>query len=63
MNRAKCNLCGDVITSTYRHDFVSCSCGEIFVDGGNDYNRAGARDFSNFIAMYDDEEAECPTTA
>lgn len=63
MNRAKCRLCGDVIISTHRHDFVSCSCGEISVDGGGAYNRASARDFANFIAMYDDEESECPTAA
>jgi hypothetical protein len=25
----------------YRHDFVSCKCNAIFVDGGNDYWRCG----------------------
>lgn len=29
--------CKDVIESKYRHDFVTCSCGNISVDGGNDY--------------------------
>ncbi len=53
MNKAQCNLCKDIIESEYRHDWVSCSCGEIFVDGGNDYHRAGARDFANFIPMYE----------
>jgi len=47
-NRAKCLLCGDIIESKYRHDFVKCSCGEIFVDGGNEYWRAGAGNFKNF---------------
>lgn len=55
-NAAQCKLCGDVIESTYRHDFVSCSCGEIFVDGGLDYLRAGAKDFNNFIRLEDDNE-------
>ena len=50
-NRAKCKLCGDEIESTHRHDFVSCSCGEIFVDGGKDYCRRGAKDFQNFIDL------------
>jgi len=36
-NRAKCKKCGDVIESKYRHDFVTCTCGAISVDGGNDY--------------------------
>lgn len=53
-NKAKCALCGDVIESTYRHDFVRCKCGEIFVDGGMDYKRAGAKDFNNFIVIYEE---------
>ena len=38
-NSAKCLECGDEIESTFRHDFVSCSCGNLCVDGGHDYNR------------------------
>ncbi len=48
-NRAKCKLCGDILESKHRHDFVSCKCGEIFIDGGNDYWRAGARDLKNIL--------------
>lgn len=40
-NSARCRKCGDVITSKYRHDFVSCKCGAIFVDGGLAYVRQG----------------------
>ncbi|MFA5132531.1 MAG: NADAR family protein [Candidatus Paceibacterota bacterium] len=40
-NIAKCKKCGDVIESKYRHDFVQCKCGAIFVDGGHDYYRRG----------------------
>lgn len=36
-NKAKCFLCGDIIESKYRHDFVTCSCGKLSVDGGKDY--------------------------
>jgi len=43
-NKAKCTRCGDVIESKYRHDFVTCSCGSIFVDGGVDYLRRGYLD-------------------
>lgn len=42
-NRAQCLKCGDIIESTYRHDFVGCSCGAIFVDGGTDYLRRGGK--------------------
>jgi len=47
-NKARCKLCGSEVESRFTHEFVSCSCGEIFVDGGNDYWRAGAKSFSNF---------------
>lgn len=40
-NIVKCLLCGDVIESTHRHDFNQCKCGNLFVDGGNDYQRLG----------------------
>lgn len=38
-NAIKCNHCGDVIESTSVHDFKSCSCGTVSVDGGHDYLR------------------------
>ena len=36
-NKAKCLTCGDVIESKHLHDFVSCSCGKLAVDGGLAY--------------------------
>jgi hypothetical protein len=57
-NAARCALCNDIVHSTYRHDFVSCSCGEIFVDGGNDYQRCGAKDFKNVLRITDAELEE-----
>ena len=38
-NAIRCNLCEDIIESTYRHDFVTCKCGSCSVDGGLDYLR------------------------
>lgn len=38
-NEAKCLLCGDIIWSAHRHDFKTCSCGAISVDGGMEYIR------------------------
>lgn len=55
-NRAQCRLCGDIIESMSKHDWVSCRCGEIFVDGGRDYCRGGAKDFENFVNMYETRE-------
>ena len=38
-NSAKCLKCGHEIESKHRHDYVSCKCGAIAVDGGHDYLR------------------------
>jgi hypothetical protein len=38
-NAVKCLICYDVIESKHTHDFVSCQCGNICVDGGHDYLR------------------------
>ncbi len=38
-NAAHCHKCGDIIESLYRHDFVTCSCGQVSVDGGLAYLR------------------------
>ena len=40
-NKARCLKCKDEIESKHVHDFVSCLCGAIFVDGGNSYWRYG----------------------
>ena len=40
-NAARCKKCGTEIESRHRHDWVSCKCGAIFVDGGHDYLRRG----------------------
>ena len=38
-NQVKCNHCGDIIESKHMHDFKTCSCGAVSVDGGHDYLR------------------------
>jgi len=35
MTKIKCTLCGEILESKYRHDYVECSCGKTFADGGN----------------------------
>ena len=45
VNKIKCKKCGDVIESTYRHDFKFCKCGAVAVDGGHEYlRRCGNRE-------------------
>ena len=36
-NAMRCMLCGDIIESTDRHNYVECKCGACAVDGGHDY--------------------------
>ena len=38
-NAVQCKNCGDIIESTSRHDFRTCSCGKVSVNGGHDYLR------------------------
>jgi len=55
-NRARCRNCGDVVESTHRHHFVTCKCGGISVDGGNNYFRRCAKDISWVEELpYDDD--------
>lgn len=47
-NSAKCLDCDTEIESTHRHDFKTCPCGNIFVDGGHAYIRRGFRDGARY---------------
>lgn len=38
-NKARCKGCKTVIESRSVHDYVSCACGAISVDGGREYLR------------------------
>lgn len=49
-NQIRCKSCGDTPYSGYRHDFRSCKCGLVSVDGGQDYLRR-VGDTSNMEEM------------
>ena len=49
-NAVTCLACGDFIVSKHRHDFVTCTCGAVSVDGGQSYLRR-VGDFSNSIDL------------
>lgn len=40
-SRIRCLGCGDLIESKHRHDLVTCTCEEVFLDGGLSYMRIG----------------------
>lgn len=56
-NRAKCRICQDILESFHRYDYVTCACGEISIDGGNNIFKCSAKDFTNFMRV-DDEGNE-----
>lgn len=50
-NRCQCNVCKDIIESKHVHDFVQCSCGRIFTDGGTEYVRRGCESPSDIVDL------------
>lgn len=40
-NSAKCLECNTEIESKHRHDYVTCACSKVHVDGGTDYIKRG----------------------
>ena len=54
-NAIQCKLCGDIIESTDRHQYVTCKCSAYAVDGGHDYLR---RSFKNKDCYIDLSETE-----
>src|SRR5271166_4679007 len=52
-NRAKCKLCKDILESFHQHDYVTCTCGEISIDGGTSYWRCAAKNWENFLRLDD----------
>jgi hypothetical protein len=52
-NRAKCKLCGDILESFHRTDYVQCSCGEIGIDGGDHQFLCETKHWENFLRIDD----------
>lgn len=48
INKAKCLMCNDIIVSRHRHDFVTCSCGSLAVDGGKEYLKRSCVNLTNY---------------
>lgn len=60
INAAKCLKCGETIRSKNRHDYVTCKCGKLSVDGGSWYlRRAGdSKNFEDKSVLFNDIEKE-----
>jgi hypothetical protein len=51
INAAKCHNCGDTIASVTHHDFSSCSCRNVSVDGGTRYCRRVLADGAEYTDL------------
>ena len=59
-NRAKCKLCADILESFHEHDWVTCKCGEISIDGGNHRMDCSAKNWENFLRVDDNGNTIVP---
>ena len=57
-NQIKCLSCGDEIWSAHRHDYKTCSCGNVSVDGATDYCKRSFKSKDQYIeqSIYLSEE-------
>ena len=54
-NKWKCLKCNDIVESKHRHDYVTCKCGEMSIDGGTSYIRLiGDLDMMQDMSEYAD---------
>ena len=51
-------LCGDIIESTDRHNYVECKCGACAVDGEHDYLRRSFKEKDCYIDLSITEKLE-----
>lgn len=57
-NKIRCKLCNTVIESKFTHDFQTCSCGKVFIDGGYEYRRVGCTGDINPEDCFEEVEIE-----
>lgn len=55
VNSAQCLLCNDVLVSHYIHEFVTCTCGALSVDGGNSYLKRNYTEEAYYVELSLDE--------
>lgn len=56
VNRTCCKHCVDIFESHSTHDFKTCSCGAVSVDGGHDYIRRTFKEKEDFEELSNIQE-------
>jgi len=54
-NVVLCRSCCDIIESLHRHDFRTCKCGSVSVDGGQDYKKRGWKPGARWVELVENE--------
>lgn len=49
LNAIQCLSCQETIVSSHRHDFKTCKCGSVSVDGGLEYTRRAFKDRNGYV--------------
>lgn len=49
LNAIQCQSCKEIIVSRHRHDFKSCKCGNVSVDGGLEYKRRSFKEDGDYV--------------
>lgn len=49
LNAVQCLSCKETIVSSHRHDFKTCKCGAVSVDGGLEYTRRAFKSINGFV--------------
>lgn len=57
-NTIKCLKCGDVIYSAHVHDYKTCKCGAVAVDGGSEYLKRTGTSYQELSIVIDRKLAE-----
>jgi len=55
-NKAKCLICGEILESKHRHDFRTCKCGNLSIDGGKDYLKRCVKNIDKFEELSEFKE-------
>lgn len=58
-NSIRCKKCNDIIQSNSQHDFKSCQCGAVAVDGGLNYlRRIGTQEDWEELSIFEDGKSD-----
>lgn len=54
-NQIRCTICLDEPFSSHRHHYALCKCGEVAVDGGQEYLRRAGQGYEDISIILEDD--------